>query len=92
MVRIQVSEHRLINIRRSSLCDNCSVHNCTSLIDSRVTECTDFRPMFSVFMKCRECGRIYDPYRSLCSLDYELCPECNHSENNAPSITFVCRE
>jgi hypothetical protein len=92
MVRIQVSEHRLINIRRSSLCDNCSVHNCTSLIDSRVTECLDFKPMFSVFLKCRECGRIYDPYRSLCSLDYELCPECNHSGNNAPNITFVCRE
>lgn len=92
MVRIQVSDHRLINIRRSSLCDNCSLHNCTSLIDSRVTECLDFKPMFSVFLKCRECGKIYDPYRSLCSLDYELCPECNHSVNNSPSITLVCRE
>jgi hypothetical protein len=28
----------------------------------------------------------------LCSLDYELCPECNHSGNHAPSIAFVCRE
>ena len=92
MVRIQVSEHRLINIHRSSLCDNCSMHNCTSLIGSRVTECLDFKPMFSVFLKCRDCGRIYDPYLSLCSLDYELCPECNHSGNHAPSITLVCRE
>ncbi len=92
MVRIQVTEHRLINIRRSSLCDNCSVQNCTSVIDSRVTECLDFKPMLSVFLKCRECGRVYDPYRSLRSLDYELCPECNHAVSSSPNITFVCRE
>lgn len=92
MVRIQVTEHRFVNIRRSSLCDNCSVHNCTSVIDSRVTECLNFRPMLSVFLKCRDCGRVYDPYRSLRSLDYELCPECNHAVSNASIITFVCRE
>lgn len=92
MVRIQVTEHRLVNIRRRSLCDNCSVNKCTSFIDSRVTECLGFKPMFSVFLKCRECGRIYDPYRSLCSLDYELCPECNHSGKCVPTIAFVCRE
>lgn len=92
MVRIQVSEHRLVNIRRSSLCDNCYVHNCTSFNGSRITECLEFRPVLSVFLKCRECGRIYDPYRSLRSLNYELCPECNHLGRDAPAISFVCRE
>ncbi len=61
MVRIQVTEHRLVNIRRSSLCDNCCMHNCTSFNGSRITECLEFRPVLSVFLKCRECGRIYDP-------------------------------
>lgn len=92
MVRIQVTEHRMINIRRSSLCDNCCVHNCTSFSGSRITECFDFRPVLSVFLKCRECGRIYDPYRSLCSLDYQLCPECNHSGKRSQTISFVRRE
>lgn len=92
MVRIQVTEHRLVNIRRSSLCDNCCVRNCTSFNGSRITECFEFRPVLSVFLKCRECGRIFDPYRSLRSLDYELCPECNHSGKGAPIISLVCRE
>ncbi len=92
MVHVQVSEHKFVNIRRRSLCDNCCVYNCTSFNGSRVTECKEFRPMLSVFMKCRECGRIYDPYSNLCSLNYELCPECNHSGKCADIITFICRE
>jgi len=92
MVRIQVTEHRLVNIRRRSLCDNCCVHNCTSFNGSRVTECLEFKPMLSVFLKCRGCGNVYDPYSSLRSLDYELCPECNHVGKDAPCISLVCRE
>ncbi len=92
MVRIQVTEHRLVNIRRSSLCDNCCAHNCTSFNGSRITECLEFKPVLSVFLKCRGCGRIYDPYRSLCSLDYELCPECNHPGKCLPGISLVRRE
>jgi len=92
MVHVQVTEHRLVNIHRSSLCDNCTRNNCTSFSDNRVTECPSFKPLFSVFLKCRDCGRIYDPYRSLRSLDYELCPECNHAVSSVPMITFVCRE
>jgi len=92
MVRVQVSEHRFINIRRSSLCDNCCVHNCTSFKGSRVTKCLEFRPLFTVFLKCRKCGRIFDPYQDLSSSDYELCPECNRSESSVAVISFVCRE
>ncbi len=92
MVRIQVTEHRMVNIHRSSLCENCCVQNCTSFNGSRIVECLEFRPMLSVFMKCRRCGNVYDPYRSLCSLDYELCPECNHVGKGVPAITMVCRE
>ena len=92
MVRIQVTEHRLVNIRRSSLCDNCCVQNCTSLNGSRITECFEFRPVLSVFLKCRDCGRIFDPYRNIRSLDYGLCPECNHPGKGAPVISLVRRE
>lgn len=92
MVRIQVTKHRCVNIRRSSLCDNCCVQNCTSFNSSRITECMEFRPVLTVFLKCRNCGRVYDPYRSLRSLDYELCPECNHSEEGVPLVSLVCRE
>jgi uncharacterized OB-fold protein len=52
----------------------------------------EFRPVLSVFLKCRRCGKVYDPYRSLRSLDYELCPECNHSGDTEPVITLVHRE
>jgi len=48
--------------------------------------------MFLVLMKCRGCGRIYDPYQDLRSLDYELCPECNHSRKEAERISIVCEE
>jgi len=92
MVHIQVSEHRFVEIRRRSLCDNCSVRNCTSFDGSRVTECNRFKPLFLVLLKCRECGRVYDPYQSLRSLDYALCPECNHINKGEAMISFVCRE
>lgn len=92
MVRIQVSEHRLVNIRRSSLCDNCCVQRCTSFNGSRITECLEFRPLLSVFMKCRQCGKVYDPYRSLRSLDYELCPDCNDQSKDGPIIALVRRK
>jgi hypothetical protein len=93
MVHLQVSEHRLVNIRRRSLCDNCSERRCTSFDGSRVTECRGFRPLFVVLMKCRECGAIYDPYGNICALDYELCPECNHYVSDGkPVMTLVCRE
>lgn len=90
MAHLQVSEHRFVNIRRRSLCDNCCVKNCTSFNGSRITSCPDFRPTFIVFMKCRACGKVYDPYQSICSLDYTLCPECNRSKDHEP-IAMVCR-
>lgn len=92
MVHLQVSEHRLVNIRRRSLCDNCSERGCTSFDGSRVTECQGFKPLLFVFMKCRQCGVIYDPYQNICVLDYELCPECNHAAKGKVVISVVCRE
>jgi hypothetical protein len=91
MVHLQVSEHRLVNIRRSSLCDNCSIRKCTNFDDSRVTECREFRPPFMVIMKCRKCGAIYDPYRNIRSPDYELCLECNDMKGEEVSFSLVCR-
>lgn len=90
-MHIHVSEHRLVNIRRSSLCDNCSIRKCTSCSGSRVTECRDFRPPFTVIMKCHKCGAIYDPYRNIRSPDYELCPHCNNMEGEEVSFNLVCR-
>ncbi|MDD1771477.1 MAG: hypothetical protein LUQ09_00995 [Methanomassiliicoccales archaeon] len=88
MVLVQVSEHRLVNIRRRSLCDNCSLSGC--ITTGRITTCDKFRPLFAVFLRCKGCGAIYDPYESICSLDYELCPECNDVKEEC-SITIVCR-
>ncbi|HUT27717.1 MAG TPA: hypothetical protein VMW85_06715 [Methanomassiliicoccales archaeon] len=90
MVHLQVSEHRAINIRRRSLCDNCSIKNCNSFSQGRVIECNQFKPPFVVFMKCRDCGAIYDPYQNIRSLDYELCSECNHAERDPFPIALVC--
>jgi hypothetical protein len=90
-VRVRVSEHRLVNIRRYSLCENCTVRNCTSFNGSRVTTCPNFRPRFVIFMRCRECGEVYDPYQDISSLDYELCPECNRSRKKEECpIVLVC--
>ncbi|MBN1109289.1 MAG: hypothetical protein JXA45_00880 [Methanomassiliicoccales archaeon] len=89
MVRIQVSEHRMVMIHRRSLCDNCSRRDCTSFNGSRVTECPNFKPHFVIFMKCRNCGAIYDPYYNIAALDSELCPECNEAKKNE-GMVVVC--
>lgn len=89
-MHIKVSEHRSVNIRRRSLCDNCTKRSCKISEGGRVTECREFKPLFVVFMKCKGCGAIYDPYLSLRSLDYELCPECNHISKGSVPITLVC--
>ncbi len=91
MVHVQVSEHRMVNTRRRSLCDNCSVRGCTNFNGSRVMECREFKPLFIVFMKCKECGTIYDLYQNFSSLDYELCPGCNHTKKEKDGMTLICR-
>lgn len=92
LMPLQVSEHRLVNIHRRSLCDNCTERGCMSFDGSRVTECKGFKPMFVVLIKCRKCGAIFDPYINICAMDYELCPTCNHAAREKTVVTLVCHE
>ncbi len=77
MTRVQVSEHVLLNVRRRSLCDNCLVVNCLNAKESRVTECVEHKAPFLAFKTCAICGRSYEIFSNLCSLDYDVCPSCN---------------
>jgi hypothetical protein len=83
VTRVQVSKHVLVNVRRRSLCDNCLEVDCIDARRNRVTECTGHVAPFFAFKKCPRCGRVYEIFSNIASLDYDICPECNHAERHA---------
>jgi hypothetical protein len=79
VTRVQVSKHMLVNVRRRSLCDNClEVNCCVDARRNRVTECEEHVAPFFAFRKCPRCGKYYEIFSSISSLNYDICPECNH--------------
>ncbi|QLH74046.1 MAG: hypothetical protein HPY73_00300 [Methanomassiliicoccales archaeon] len=80
MTKVQIGEHRWVNIRRRSLCDNCIADVCLrkqELTEVRVLRCELFRSPFIAFKKCIRCGCVYEVFSNFGSLDYDKCPECN---------------
>ncbi|HVO77885.1 MAG TPA: hypothetical protein VMS79_03345 [Methanomassiliicoccales archaeon] len=82
MTRVQVSKHVLVNVRRRSLCDNCLEVGCVDPRNHRVIHCEGHVAPFFVFKKCPRCGKVYEIFSDIASLDYDICPECNHAERH----------
>jgi hypothetical protein len=77
---VKVGEHRYVNVRRRSLCDNCVAEVCFRRDERknlRVVECDLFKPQFLAFKRCRQCASVYEVFSNFNALDFELCPECN---------------
>jgi len=70
----------LVNVRRRSLCDNCLEVDCVDMRRNRVTECDSLVAPFLVFKKCPRCGQVYELFSNITSVDYDVCPECNHAD------------
>jgi len=82
-MKVQVGEHRWVEVKRRSLCDNCLADICLrreELKSVRITECDLFKPRFIAFKRCRSCGSVFEVYSNFQSLDYDICQECNRKE------------
>ncbi|MFA5311827.1 MAG: hypothetical protein WC375_00745 [Methanomassiliicoccales archaeon] len=80
MTKVQVGEHRWVNVKRRSLCDNCVADVCVRREESRQTrifQCDMFRSPFVAFKRCTRCGSIFEVFSNFHSLDYEMCQKCN---------------
>ncbi len=80
MTVVKVGEHRYVNVKRRSLCDNCIADVCFKRDEHkgrRVVECELFRPQFVAFKKCTECSCVYEVFSNFNALDFDRCPACN---------------
>ena len=79
MPKVQVGDRVWINVSRKSLCDDCAAVLCERKGTERIRECEFFRPIYTAFMKCKECGVVYEVHANISSLHYDMCPKCNQS-------------
>jgi len=83
MTMVMIEKHRILNVSRRSLCDNCELILCDRRGNGRITKCSQYRPVFVAFKKCTRCGSIFEVFSSITSLDYDLCPECNRGSGSS---------
>jgi hypothetical protein len=79
LVKVRVGNHRIVNLSKRSLCDNCVAEVCAVQTPGRVEHCSHFASPFLAFRKCPGCGRVYEVFANFNALDLESCPECNRA-------------
>jgi hypothetical protein len=86
LVKVRVGNHRIVNLRKRSLCDNCIADICAVKGNGRVERCDHFSSPYLAFRRCPGCGRVYEVYANFQALNPENCPDCNHVDSSAALV------
>jgi RNase P subunit RPR2 len=65
---------KLYYISRRSLCDNCKIIGCPDR--NCHDKCESFSPSEFLFVKCTECGQIFEVHSARKSDAGDICPTC----------------